>query len=44
MNVAMIEKLNYEAPGAQIIIFPEQDIVTSSGGPVILPDDDWGPL
>ncbi len=38
----MIEKLNYDSPSAQILIFPEQDIVTTSGnGPIILPDDEW---
>lgn len=39
MNEYTIEKLNYDAPAAEIICFPEQDIVTNSG--VELPDDEW---
>ena len=40
MNESMVEKLHYDAPDAQIISFPEQDIVTYSGY-IELPVDDW---
>ncbi len=39
MNDNLMEKLNYDAPYALIVLFPEQDIVTNSG--VELPDDEW---
>ena len=40
MNEFMIEKLNYDAPNAEVVSFPEQDIVTYSGY-VELPVDIW---
>ena len=40
MNESKIEKLNYDTPTAQIVCFPEQDIVTNSGY-IELPDDEW---
>jgi hypothetical protein len=36
----MEEKLFYIAPSAEIVVFPQQDIVTTSNG-VELPDDEW---
>ena len=44
MNEMMIDKLKYDSPSAQIVVFPEQDIVTTSGGgngSIILPEDEW---
>ena len=41
MNEITTAKLNYDAPSALIVFFPEQDIVTNSGGFIELPDDDW---
>ncbi len=43
MNEIMNEKLQYDTPSAQIVIFPQQDILTNSDGfgPIILPDDEW---
>ncbi len=40
----MIENKLYDAPFAQIVVFPEQDVLTSSGGKdgdLELPDHDW---
>lgn len=42
MNDYINEKLQYDTPTAQIVIFPLQDVLTtSSNGPIILPDDEW---
>ena len=40
MNDNLFERQNYDAPCAVIVLFPEQDIVTNSGG-IELPDDEW---
>lgn len=39
MNEVIAEKIFYDDPTVQIIVFPQQDILTSSG--LDLPDDDW---
>lgn len=36
----MDDRLYYEAPSAQVVVFPLQDIVTTSYG-AELPDDEW---
>jgi len=38
MNVNMLNELHYEPPFAQVICFPEQDIITQSVG-IELPED-----
>ena len=40
MDVFTTEKIDYNAPFAQIVSFPEQDIITISGD-AILPMDEW---
>ena len=38
----MIEKMNYEAPAAQVVVFPMQDVVTTSSREWIeLPDEEF---
>lgn len=43
MNEIMLNELHYEPPFAQVICFPEQDIITQSGftGPIELPEDEF---
>lgn len=40
MNEIMLNELHYEPPFAQVICFPEQDIITQSG--IELPEDSFG--
>lgn len=34
-------KIVYDAPEMEVIEFSEVDIITTSGGGIILPDDNW---
>ena len=45
MNEIITEKLYYDDPSAQIVVFPQQDILTLSGGlddgEILLPEDSF---
>lgn len=41
MNELLNEKLYYDDPSAQIVVFPQQDILTFSGEEVVLPEDEF---
>ena len=45
MKEIITEKLYYDDPSAQIVVFPQQDILTLSGGlndgEILLPEDSF---
>ena len=36
-----MEKIIYDTPFAEVMVFPEQDIITTSDDGIVLPDDEW---